>query len=295
MDKFIAFIMSIITMISSFFTTLFPFLQKNYDVYKDVAYGTEVREVMDIYIPDSAYDRQENGCILFIHGGSWTTGDKKDMESRCQEMVKEGYITATMSYTLFSEEIIDTFTVNVMLDEIGMALQKLKDFTAEKGVTVTKACTSGFSSGAHISMLYSYSRASESPIELAFTANQVGPADFSYDIWGDLGVGVAGLLAGTIITDEMLENGEADKIIASVSPVTYVNENSIPSLFGYGGKDVVVPIGNGESIKAAFEESGVKFDYILYPNSNHPLWADPDCSKLYQQTFEEYCKTYFGY
>lgn len=295
MDKIIAFIMSVITMISSFFTSLFPFLQKDYETFKDIPYGIETREVMDIYIPDSAYEREENGCILFIHGGSWSGGDKKDMTSMCKEMAEKGYVTATMSYTLYSEENADSFTVDIMLDEIGMALEKLKSFSAEKGVNVTSACTSGFSSGAHISMLYSYSRAAEAPIKLAFTANQVGPSDFSYDIWGELGFGLASALSGTVITEEMLTNGEAEKIIASVSPVAYVNANSIPSLFAYGGKDTIVPIGNGNSIKTVFEKSGVEFDYILFPNSNHPLWSDPDCTELYQQTFEDYCKTYFGY
>ena len=295
MEKLFAFIMSIITMITSLLTSFFPSAQKNYEVFKDVEYGDEVREVMDIYIPDSSYENTDNGCILFIHGGSWTSGDKKDMASRCQEMANKGYVTATMSYTLFSEEIADWFTVDIMLDEIGMALQKVKDFAFEKGVTVTKACTSGFSSGAHISMLYSYSRKSESPLELTFTANQVGPSDFSVDVWGELGLTIAGLLSGTPITDEMISNGEAEKVIASVSPAAYINQNSIPSLFGYGGKDTIVPAGNGEAVKNAFEKSGVKFDFILYPNSNHLLLSDPDSSVLYQQTFDEYCKTYFGY
>ena len=61
MDKIIAFFMSIITMITSFFSSLFPFAEKNYDVFKDIAYGTEIREVMDIYIPDSAYEREKAG------------------------------------------------------------------------------------------------------------------------------------------------------------------------------------------------------------------------------------------
>lgn len=295
MDKIIAFFMSIITMITSFFSSLFPFAEKNYDVFKDIAYGTEIREVMDIYIPDSAYERVENGCILYIHGGSWTSGDKKDEASKCANMAEKGYITATMSYMLFTEENASEYSVDVVLDEINMALQKIKDFCSEKGINITKAATSGFSAGAHLSMLYSYSRADSAPIKLAFTANQVGPSDLSYDIWGDTGIYVAAALAGTEITEEMIANGEAEKIITAVSPVTYVNENSIPSLFAYGGKDTVVPKGNGESIKSAFEESGVKFDYILFPNSNHFLWSDPDCSELYQKTLEDYCKSYFGY
>lgn len=294
MEKIISIIMSLLAYFAAFFAPLFPNTD-TYELFSDISYGTEIREVMDIYVPDSAYENDTNGCILFIHGGSWSNGDKQEMASRCIEMTKKGYITATMNYTLYSEENSSYFTVDIMLDEIGMAFEKIREISDENNLNINKAATSGFSSGAHISMLYSYTRAGTCPFELVFTANMVGPSDLSYEVWGDMCPVIVSGLSGETVTKEMVLSGKADEIIASVSPVTYVTSDTIPSLFAYGGKDMFVPAGNGEAIKAGFESTGAPYDYIFYPNSNHTLLNDPEVHETYIETLEEYCRTYFGY
>lgn len=294
MTKLISIVMALIAYISGFFSVFFP-MTENYTMFSDIRYGNEPREVMDIYVPDIAYDRPENGCILFIHGGSWSNGDKREMASRCIEMAEKGYITATMNYTLYSGLVSSDFTVDVMLDEIGMALDEIAEFSAEKRLNITKAATSGFSSGGHISLLYSYTRVKEAPIKLVFTANMVAPADLSYAAWGELCPVIVSGLSGQNVTSHMAQTGRADKIIASVSPVSYVSSKCIPSLFAYGGKDPVVSVKNYYSIKSAFEKTNARYDFFLYPNSIHTLLNDPDVHEKYQAKLLEYCKTYFGH
>ena len=58
--KLCAFFMALATV----FTTLIGMAKKDYTVYTDVAYGTEEREVMDIYVPNSALEREDNACLL---------------------------------------------------------------------------------------------------------------------------------------------------------------------------------------------------------------------------------------
>ncbi len=294
MTKILSIVMALIAYVSGFFSVLFP-MTEDYNLHSNVRYGNEPREVMDIYVPDKAYKRQENGCILFIHGGSWSNGDKKEMASRCIEMAERGYITATMNYTLFSKDNSDYFTVDIMLNEIGMALKKLKSFSNEKKLNITKAATCGFSSGGHISLLYSYTKVKQSPIKLVFTANMVSPTDLSYEAWGELSPIIVSGLTGKNVTLNMVKSGKADKLIASVSPVTYVNSSCIPSLFAYGGKDMVVSVKNYYSIKSAFAKTTARADFFLYPNSIHTLLNDPDVHQKYFSKFLEYCKTYFGY
>ncbi|MBQ9913675.1 MAG: alpha/beta hydrolase [Clostridia bacterium] len=294
MTKLLSIVMALIAYISGFFSFLFP-MTESYNLYSDVRYGYEERQVMDIYVPDIAYDRPENGCILFIHGGSWSNGDKREMASRCIEMTEKGYITATMNYTLYSEDNASDFTVDVMLDEIGMALRELKSFSEERELNVKKAALSGFSSGGHISLLYSYTRVKEAPLELVFTANMVAPADLSYEVWGELCPVIVSGLSGKNVTSYAARTGKADDIIASVSPVNHVSSECIPSLFAYGGKDPVVSVKNYNSIKSAFEKTEARYDFYLYPNSIHTLLNDPEVHEQYQAKLLEYCKTYFGH
>lgn len=288
-EKIIGIIMAILTFVGSTFLGVAP----KYESFTNLSYGTSERNVMDIYVPAEAYKNEENGCILFIHGGSWSSGSKDEMLGECVALANDGYITATMSYTLINDSNRDTYSVMTVLDEISLAIEAIKKFSDEKGLNITKLATSGYSAGAHLSMLYSYSRPDESPIPLAFAANKVGPSDFTTQAWGEAGPRIAKMLAGAAITEEYMNDGKEKELIELVSPVYYVRENSIPSLFAYGGKDKTVPVGNAESVKKAFEESGAVYDFILFPFSDHILIFAPYRGAQYNIKLKEYCNKYF--
>ncbi|MBQ3604565.1 MAG: alpha/beta hydrolase [Clostridia bacterium] len=290
LQRIIAVILSSFSVVSAFVGNL---SFEKYDVFEDLAYGEAERNTMDIYVPESAYDNEHNGVILYIHGGSWTSGNKRDMAEKCVRFARKGYITATMNYTLYADGLFGKVTALTMCDEIDKAIEKIKAFSEEKKLNITKLAVSGYSAGAHLSMLYGFSRADKSAIELVFTANQVGPSDFHAEVWGS--TGLASMLSGLEITAEMKENGEAEKVINLVSPTAYVTKDTVPSILAYGGTDMIVPAGNAERIKAAFENAGAVHNYILYPLSNHGLGLDPLCEMEYINTVEQYCKDYFGY
>lgn len=290
LERIIAVILSSFSVFSTFIGGL---SFEGYEVFKDLAYGDAERNIMDIYVPDSAYENEYNGVILYIHGGSWTSGNKEDMADKCKRFAKKGYITATMNYTLYADGLFGKVTALTMCDEIGKAIEKIKAFSDEKELNITKLAVSGYSAGAHLSMLYGFSRADDSAIELVFTANQVGPSDFHSEVWGS--TGLASMLSGIEITAEMKENGEEEAVINLVSPTAYVTKDTVPSVLAYGGTDMIVPSGNAERIKSAFENAGAVHSYILYPLSNHGLKLDPLCEMEYINTVEQYCTEYFGY
>ena len=275
------------------FTSVFGLIGEKYEVFENIRYGEAERDLVTIYVPENAYDREYNACILYIHGGSWQGGEKEDMSPHCKKLAMKGYITATMSYSLYSEEVFGDVTAFTMCDEIDACIDAIKAFGEEKGLNITKLATSGYSAGGHLSMLYSYSRPEDSSIELAFTANRVGPSDMGADVWGSYGL--ASMLAGVEITDEMIENGEAEKIADSVSPVAFVTADTIPSIYAYCGNDMLVQKGNRESMNKVFDETGAVHEYIFYPLSNHGMLLDPISEITYNRDLYGYCEEYFGY
>ena len=293
MQKVLGMILTMILM----FNTLFGLFGQKYDVYENVRYGEAERDLVTVYVPKNAYDREDNACILYIHGGSWTGGEKEDMAPHCKKLAMKGYITATMSYSLCGNP--EGTTVYTMLDEITQCIQAIKDFGEEKELNITKLATSGYSAGGHISMLYSYARPEESPIPLAFTANRVGPSDLTYEAWADTSYHLTSMLCGVTVTDEMKENGEAERLAKEISPVSYVNADTMPSVFCYAGNDPIVTKGNRESMvkvfKETFGENGNNYEYIFYPMSGHGLLLDPVSENKYDKAVYRYCETYFGY
>jgi len=147
-------------------------------------------------------------------------------------------------------------------------------------------------------MLYSYARPEDAPIELVFTANRVGPSDMTTAAWSRGAYRLTSQLTGTVITDEMIENGEADRLCTLISPVAYVNENTMPSLFAYAGNDPIVTKGNRTAMervfKETFGENGNGCNYVFYPLSGHGLLLDPISEHCYYETLYSYCETYFG-
>ena len=294
LDKIMALYMTAVTVLGSLLG--FGSYSTDYEVFTDIVYSeASERNVLDLYIPRAAYEREENGFILMIHGGSWATGNKEDKAADCIEAAARGYIAATMSFTLRSGNTADSYAIDTVLDEIGMAIAKVKEFAAGKGINITSVAPSGYSSGAHLAMMYSYSRADESPVRVAFTADRVGPSDFSAEAWGDAGPSLARSLAGKEIVEQFTAQGREDEIVAYVSPVTYVTKDSVPSLFGYGALDVVVPAGNRESILNAFKNAGAPYDFVLYPVSGHGLKLNhiTPAAKKYTSLLFEYCERYF--
>ena len=293
MQKVLAMLLTIMLM----FNTLFGLFGQKYDVYENIRYGEAERDLVTVYVPKNAADRDYNACILYIHGGSWTGGEKEDMSPHCKKLAMKGYITATMSYSLCGNGA--DVTVYTMLDEVTRCIGAIKDFSDEKGLNITKLATSGYSAGGHISMLYSYSRPEESPIELAFTANRVGPSDMTATAWDNASYSLTAMLTGTAITDEMKENGEAERLSREISPVFYVDENTMPSIFAYAGNDPIVTKGNREAMEKVFAETfgenGNGYDYIFYPLSGHGLLLDPLSENQYDKALYRYCETYFGY
>lgn len=266
-----------------------------YEVYRDVRYSDGELCVMDIYIPTRAYEREKNGAVLFIHGGSWSGGSKSDEEGKCRLLASHGYITASISYTLRTEENADEYNVSTVLDEIDSALLKLKNFTAEKGTTVDKAATSGYSAGAHLALLYAYSRADTAPIDILFTAGMAGPADMSVDVWGeDFSMTITGMLTGENVTRDMLYTEEGRRLINSISPIYYVNENSVPTLIIHGGRDSVVPLANAENLLDKLSEFSVKNEYIYMNRSSHILIENPIGRLRYYKRLIDYAHEYFG-
>ena len=294
--KIVAFFMSII----AFFTGLFGLENKEY-VFKNLSYGSHERQVMDLYLPEK--NDGEVGLVLLIHGGAWISGNKDEYKSALKTACDDfGYAAAAINYRYLSE----TVSLHDIADDIDLALKKIKEKGAEKGININKVLLTGSSAGAHLSMFYAYSRKDTAPITPAAVVSNCGPTDLSDDNFyynADLGVNselgdfedIAYLFScagGQKFTYET--RSTAKEALLKVSPIYYVNSDTVPTVINHGQKDTIVPFSNATAIVEKFKEYGVKYDFNVYPNSGHSLNKDEENRKIADDLLFKYLATYLG-
>ena len=257
-----------------------------------LSYGEKEANRYDLYLHKSIDPKTEAPLLLLIHGGSWVAGDRGDMAYACRYYSKQGCITASMDYSLISEGHPEIM-IGTMLDEITACTVALKNQLEAEGYRVSGLAVGGLSAGGHLSLLYAYSRAAESAIPLAFVFEKVGPVAISKEIWGEKNAAaMISLGTGKQITREQLDTPEGIEAANSLSPLHFIGSGSPPTIFAYGGKDDLVKAIHRDKLAKALEEHHVPNIRIDFPNSNHAMWDDSDCTEKFREAVLQYCRQY---
>lgn len=293
--------MAVISAIVMFFSSLFGMPLSDGDVendgyiYKNMQYGHHERQVVDLYLPQNSDG--EVGLILLIHGGGWKAGAKDDYESTAIYYVNAfGCAVAALNYRYISP----VFDIHDELDDIDMCLERVKSKALDRGITLNGVLLTGGSAGAHLSMLYAYARKDNAPITPKAVASYSGPTDLTDDnYYYDNPLGDEKAIA-VLFSDacgkrfSYRNRAKAYDALMSVSPVAYVDSNTVPTIVNHGVKDTVVPFSNAETLIEKFEEFGVKYNFNIYPDSNHGLESNPENARIADELFAEYMATYIG-
>ena len=141
-------------------------------------YEKNERNIYNLYIPQFALDRKKdyNGVFLWIHGGAWTEGNLEIMDIFCKLIGSQGYISASLGYTLLTTKFKE-FNIFKNLDEITACIKAIKNKLINLGFDGDKLylAIGGYSSGAHLSLLYSYLNSKIDIIPLKYIVDFVGP------------------------------------------------------------------------------------------------------------------------
>lgn len=281
----------------SIFTTILLTIHKNssyiehlnYYEYIDMPYGDHQRNVLDLCLPKN----DTNGLVMFIHGGSWVSGDKKGYSNSIKEWCNnKGYAACAINYRFIS----GPYNYIDILDDINNALLKVKQIASDKSINLTKVLLTGHSAGGHLSLLYGYSRYESAPIKPTCIVNQSGPTDLNdsnYYINNEFNVNLIYIFSNLLKSLITVSNYQKKSdILALASPISYITPNSIPTITCHGINDDIVPYSNAISLHNKLSENNVSNILITYPNSGHGLENDEDCSKLSDELMNEFANKY---
>ncbi len=294
--KITAFFMSIIIFFSQLLGV--PVMTNENITYYNLSYGEHERHTIDLCIPKNT---EKAGLVLYIHGGGWFMGDKDVYRDRLVEVSEKfGIVCAAMNYRY----VCDDIDINDIMDDVDAAMVCIKETGKKHGVDINRSILTGASAGANLSLLYAYSRVENSAIPPVAVMSDCGPTDLTDDYYfynpelekGN-GMGkkdfIEQLLSWTCGKKVTYETrGEAAEAIKKVSPLYYVTENSVPTIINHGVKDDIVPFRNAVELDAKLTECGVEHYFNVYPNSDHGLANDPDCSEKSMQQFYGFIEKY---
>ena len=300
-----------------------PWTEEDGLKYENIHYSNEnpKQNSYDIYIPKNSNNKKNLALVLFIHGGAWILGDKKDYRDDCKKLAKKGYITATLDYSLLKKvENENSASIPKIMSDIKLCISHICQFTNKKNFNITQFAISGYSAGGHLAMLFAYSQ-KNFEIPLRFISIKAGPVDLNLifkteknklekleknlknnkldkdDIKtkNDIDNVIFGC-SGKIYENGNYHKDEIDELIAYSSPLKYINENSIvPAIFVFADKDDIVTPLHYEKLIEKYKKFNGKYELIIFPNSGHFLLHDPDKIIVYEETLIKWCKEYFGY
>ncbi|MBP8064489.1 MAG: alpha/beta hydrolase, partial [Acinetobacter sp.] len=89
--------------------------KKGYSILENIAYGLAARHRFDLY--RTASPRANRPLMVFVHGGAWSHGDKKDYRFVGEAFAKEGFDVVIINYNLAPQHIFPKY-----IDDLSLAL-----------------------------------------------------------------------------------------------------------------------------------------------------------------------------
>ena len=158
--------------------------ENGYSLVSALAYGTNARQKLDIYLPKAAdqstklYSAKLKKVIIFYYGGNWDSGERANYKFVAEALVSHGYIVVIPDFRLYPEVLFPA----LMADPVTVA-KWVKTHINQYGGDVNKVFLAGHSSGAHMAVMMSINpeylaEASLKPNDFAGVIGLAGPYDF---------------------------------------------------------------------------------------------------------------------
>lgn len=213
-----------------------------------VAYGTGARQAYDVYRPLGADGQPLPGpspVVIFVHGGSWESGDKHAYRWVGQALAQEGFVAVLPNYGLMPATRFPAF-----VDDVAAAVAHARARVGAWGGDTTRLYLMGHSAGAQIAALVAYdarylARRGLTPAVFAGFVGLSGPYDFPLD---------SKLLRATFA-------GSAERE-RDAQPVTFVRRDVPRTLLAMGRDDTTVDPRNTTSLAAHLRGAGAAVEEV---------------------------------
>jgi len=213
---------------------------------------------LDFY-PAQAKDKRP--CVIIIHGGSWSSGDSRQLPELNTRLSQLGYNVASINYRLAPK-----WQNPAPVQDVMAALHYLRSHADELQIDTSRFVLLGRSAGAQIALLAAYTLPRD--VGIKGVINFYGPADM---VWGysipspklvmDSRRVMANYLGGYY--PKVPQNYKAS------SPIEFVNRQTVPTLLIHGANDVLVAYEHSDRLSVRLGQNGVPHYWLQLPWATH--------------------------
>lgn len=219
-----------------------------YTLERDIAYGTDARQKLDLYIPPHASNAP---VIVFFYGGSWQMGSKDDYRFLGQALASKGFIAAVVDYRLYPIVRFPGF-----VQDAARATTYLHRNAARFGGNPDALYVAGHSAGAYLAMMVGG--------DPAYMTQAGGKRQWIRGI-----IGIAGPYDFLPLTDDTLKRIFATAPDAKTQPINHLRGTVPPVFLATGDADDTVDPRNSEHVARKLTRMKRPVELHSYPDVGH--------------------------
>jgi acetyl esterase/lipase len=206
-------------------------------------------------------------AVLFVHGGGWSAGSRRDYEPLALALAAQGYAGLLVDYRL-----APAVRHPEAVQDLNCALRWLRRVAGERGVDPEQVAVIGGSAGAHLAGWVAHGRDDptlDGPGEprgqrarVTLAILHAGPHDLGvFDTLGPAQQGPVRALLGTV--------SPSPAQLAEASTVSRVSPGGPYTLILHGAQDPLVPPDQAKRLAAALARAGVPHRLVIIPGAGH--------------------------
>ncbi|MFA6287696.1 MAG: alpha/beta hydrolase [Opitutaceae bacterium] len=253
---------------------------------RDLAYveNGHARQKLDLYLPAATNSTATRPLIIWIHGGGWKAGDKRQCPAT--RLVSEGYAVASLNYRLSQDAVFPA-----QLEDCKTAVRWLRAHAAEYHLDPNRFAAWGSSAGGHLVALLGVTGKTRE-FDVGANLNVSSAVQCVVDYFGPTDMLTMGSMSGPrsrISHDDpnspesRLLGGPVQKnprLALRASPTTYVQPGAAPFLIVHGDADPTVPMGQSQLFDEKLRAAGNASTLHIVKGGGHGQRFGPDVFRL---------------
>ena len=220
-------------------------------VTKDIPYtaGADDPQAGDLYEPSGPGPFP---AIVYIHGGSWRSGNKSEFHALAADLATQGYAGFSINYDLQPHSFPTSF------HEAQTAVRFLRTHAAEYHIDPNQIVVLGESAGGELAGLVALATGdSSAAVSAAVIFNG------AYRLSASIGV-IARYLG--------VKREKERRLFKEASPFAQIHPGAPPFFVGHGTADHIVPYSEAQLFIQALQEQNVPVTTYVADGGHHSYW-----------------------